>query len=167
MPPRKKQILDWQATALYYLAHPYDRVGGHVLEIGTARGFSAAVLSLACSRSSITTLNPDPEEAAIAAGYLRPCTNITILEMRSWDYLDAYRGPQFDLIFVDGDHNAVALDLPWFEKIRPHGLMLFHDYDEVLCPPVYQAVRKLAGGQPDVELIDDSGRGIAGLYKRE
>lgn len=40
-----------------------------------------------------------------------------------------------DLIFVDGDHWGAAGDIAaWLDKVKPGGIMAFHDFMEV-CPP--------------------------------
>ncbi len=168
--PHKAQLLEWQGAALYALARPVNRCGAHVLEIGTACGYSAAVLAHACPSASITTLNPVREEIEIAAGHLRPYGQVTLLRLKSWEYLDFYHGPELDMVWVDGDHKRCSMDLPWFRWVRPHGLMLFHDYSSMACPPVFNAVNEFGerlGREPDVLMMDDRSIGIAGFYKRE
>lgn len=167
--PHKAQLLEWQGAALYALAKRFNRCGAHILEIGTACGYSAAVLVHACPNASITSLNPAGEEIEIAAGHLRPYGQVTLLRLKSWDYLDIYHGPELDMVFVDGDHKRVAMDIPWFRWVRPYGLMLFHDYSPTACPPVFAAVNEFGtrlGRQPDVVIMDDQNIGIAGFYKR-
>src|SRR3990172_3671056 len=62
--PYCAQLLPWQAAALYVLAQPYDRKGARILEIGTAGGFSAAVMALGAPPAQTTTLNPPQDERA-------------------------------------------------------------------------------------------------------
>ena len=97
-----------------------------------------------------------------------------MLPIASWSYLAGYKGPAFDVVFVDGDHKQVARDLPWFNWIHPGGLMLFHDYSPAesthACPPVYDVVNARAirlGRELDVLLVDDTLAGIAGFYKQK
>ncbi len=161
----KRQILDWQAAALYALAKPYDR--GCILEIGTLAGYSASVLAMAAPRATITTLNPSRPEAEVARANLRHYPNVAVVERRSWDFLDQ-DGSEYDLIWVDGDHNQIARDLPWFNRLKVGGLVLCHDYSPEACPPVYRAVNGMAGGLHgmDVLLMDEFLIGMAGIYRR-
>ena len=168
--PGRAQMEDWQGAALYALARPYNRGGANILEIGTAAGFSAAVLALACPNASITTLNPAAHEVTTAARALERFTNITVLQVKSWDYLKLYRGPCLDMVWIDGDHRQVARDLPWYEWLRPHGLMLLHDYSPSACPPVWASVNTWARDRrrpADVSVLDDRQIGIVGFYRRE
>jgi predicted O-methyltransferase YrrM len=168
------QILDWQAVALYTLARPYDHPGARILEIGTAGGFSAAVLSMAAPLATITTLNPRMDEMVRARKRLDKCRNVVTLAMASWDLLAVYGGQGFDMVFVDGDHRMVGRDLPWFNWIIPGGLMLFHDYSPEdsphACVPVYDTVNFMAeqlGRELDVLIMDDRMAGLAGFYRQK
>lgn len=174
VPPSTRAIAEYQAAALYALAKPYQRPGVRVLEIGTAQGYSAAVLALALPDAEIVTLNPHHEEAAGARQALAPFSErIQVQEVRSWDYLDRFEGEPFDVIFVDGDHKNVRRDFPWWEHLRTGGLMLFHDFSPNgtyrACPPVYRALLELKqelGRDFDVLVVDDGGVGMAGFVKR-
>lgn len=168
--PARAQMLPWQGAALYALARPHNRCGGNILEIGTAGGYSATILSRACPNAHITTLNPVESEVSQTAPRLVMLGNVTSLCVASWDYLRLYHGPRFDLIFIDGDHKRCALDLPWWEYVRPLGVMLFHDYSPSACPPVFGAVAKLGkelGREPDIVVMDDHNVGIAGFCRME
>ena len=175
----KRQLLDWQALLLFGLTR--DLKPSRILEIGTLHGFSALLMALAAPRALLTTLNPVGAEVARARGYLRGCANVTVVARASWDYLRTDR-ESYDLVFVDGDHRRVALDLPWFQRLRLGGLMLFHDYSPIACPPVFEAVRTLShrgtenternmdrregeGNGLDVVAMDDAGIGMAGLFR--
>lgn len=166
--PAQGQMEDWQGALLYALAKPYNRSGAQILEIGTAGGFSAAVLALACPKASITTLNPRGHEVEAAAQRLLGFTNVTVLRMASWDYLEVYCGPELDVVWIDGDHRRVALDLPWYNWLRPLGLMLLHDYSPSACPPVWFSVNEWARQRrrpADVSVLDDRGLGMVGFYR--
>ena len=130
----------YQAYALYALARQFNRPGARVLEIGTAIGYSAAVLASALPDAQIITLNPHASEAAKARANLGAWGNVTVVEALSWDYLESYAGEPFDLIFVDGDHKRVRRDFAWWDHLRDGGLMLFHDYSPAgtyrACVPV-------------------------------
>lgn len=172
IPFLKRQIAPYQGASLYALALKYNTPNSHILEIGTAHGYSAAILAEACPNASIVTLNPNVEEAAIASENLAKYPNVEVVTEISWDYLKTYRGPKLDMIFVDGDHKRVRLDLPWWDWLKDGGLMLFHDYSPAgtyrECPPVYEAVNEfglLIGKEPDVLIVDDGGVGLAGYFQ--
>lgn len=50
--------------------------------------------------------------------------------------LDGTRAyPDPDMVFVDGDHWNAAGDIAaWRDKIKPGGVMVFHDYQEICAP---------------------------------
>ena len=169
----KREVYTYQAVVLYVLAGDYNRVDAHLLEIGTAVGFSAAYLAEGAPLAKITTLNPKEAEVHVARQNLTAYGNVTVVPELSWDYLGRYEGPPLDMIFVDGDHNAVVRDLPWWNWLAEGGLMVFHDYapaDTIRpCPPVYNAVNTLSAclhRKLDIKVIDDDGVGLAGLYRR-
>jgi predicted O-methyltransferase YrrM len=169
-PGPKGSILDCQAAALCALAREYPT--GRFLEIGTLRGFSAAVLAQAAPKATIITLNPSPIEAVVARRNLSSFPNVSVICRLSWDHMALDVG-DYDLIFVDGDHNAIARDLPWFNRLRVGGLMLFHDYTPLgspsASPIVYAALNEMSARLHgfDVLVVDDQGIGLAGVYRRE
>ena len=76
-------------------------------------------------------------------------------------------GPKFpyecDLLFVDGDHWGVAADIEaWTGRMKPGGIMAFHDYQEVCAPnnpgSVYEHVNE---GMVGYEKIGEVERVIA------
>lgn len=162
----------YQAYALYALAKRFNRPGARVLEIGTAIGYSAAVLASALPDAQIITLNPHAAEAAKARANLSAWGNVQVVESLSWDYLETYAGEPFDLIFVDGDHKRVRRDFAWWDHLRDGGLFLFHDYSPAgtyrACVPVYEALNELRDELKrdfDVLIVDDGGVGIAGFVR--
>ena len=170
----KGMVSQFQAYALYALAAPYNRRGAGALEIGTAYGFSAAVMAMAAPQMHLTTLNPQAHEVAAARAALAALElyNVTVVQDVSWDYHATYTGPHLDLVFVDGDHANVRRDFVWWEWLKPGGLMLFHDYSPEgtwrACPPVYAALnerRAQVGRDFDVLISDEAGVGMAGWYK--
>ncbi len=170
----KREIAPYQAAALFAVSRPFNYPGAHILEIGTALGFSASVISQSAPAAHITTLNPREDESARARLNLRTFPNVTVVAAASWDYLKHYQLPMFDMVFVDGDHAQVVRDLPWFNILRPGGLMIFHDYAPAgsyrQCPPVFEALNHMAavlGRDFDVAVIDDGGVGMVGFIKRE
>lgn len=177
VPYSKRQIEPFQAAFLSYLAQRVaQRVpNGRFLEIGTAQGYSAAILALSCPGATITTLNPKDHEVEQARDNLRSLPQVTVLQQCSWDFLAGGEAHPdgYDLIFVDGDHNRIRRDLPWFEHLRPGGIFIHHDYapeDSARpCPPVYAALNAMrtALGRPfDLLCVDNRRVGMAGFVRR-
>jgi predicted O-methyltransferase YrrM len=176
VPAKKREVYEYQAAALFALAAQYNRLGAYILEIGTYYGYSAAVLAEAAPLARIVTLNPRDNEFPIARKNLAAYRNVQVLPQHSWDYLASSQICDLkpcDLIFVDGDHARVKQDIPWWERLAPGGLMLFHDYAPAgtprPCPPVYAALNawlaELGRETFDVLVVDDQGVGLAGLYR--
>jgi len=163
-------MLDWQLAWLYALARPYD--GAPILEIGTYKGKSALVMAMACPRSAVVTLTIHSPEAAGAALVLAG-RQVAIRIVKSWDYLAAYTGPDLSVVYVDGDHNQLTRDLPWFNRLTVGGLLLLHDWSPVGSPPVqacYRAIGEFSaklGRPPDVRIVDTRQVGMCGFYRRE
>lgn len=168
----KRAIAPYQAAVLYELVK--ERAPKRILEIGTALGYSAAIMAEAAPKAEIITLNPDVPEAEQAKQVLyNYYPNVAVAIQKSWDFLDAFDGEPFDFIFIDGDHKNVRLDLPWWEHLSEGGLFFFHDYSPEgtyrSCPPVYEAVNQFAASldrKPDVIIIDDGQVGMAGFTKQ-
>lgn len=157
-------------AAIYLLATQYNKAGASFVEIGTNNGRTACAMALAAPLARITTLDADPNMTAIARQHVSGYTgyaNIWPVTLPSWEALSSYQGISLDLVFVDGDHDLVERDMPWWNNLRPGGLMLFHDYDEGF-PEVVRCVDLLAarmGRSLDVLVRPDGG--LAGLYKRK
>lgn len=174
VPYGKQEVFQYQAACLFALARPYDREGARLLEIGTYYGFSAAVLAQAAPQATIVTLNPTAWEVTSARVSLAGFPNVSVMEVRSWDYLAMIDGEhRYDLVFVDGDHKRVRRDLPWWNRLTDGGLFVFHDYSPSgsgrACPPVYRALndfRAWLGRDFDVLVVDDREVGLAGWYRR-
>lgn len=174
VPTQRRAVYEYQACVLYALARPYDRPECNLLEIGTAYGFSGSFICAAARKAKVVTLNPKEWEIPVARQSLSYYGNATVVEKLSWDYLADYAGPELDFIFVDGDHKRVLRDMPWWNHLKVGGLMMFHDYAPEgtprPCPPVWFAVNAWTaqlGRGLDVEVIDDTGVGLAGLVRRE
>jgi predicted O-methyltransferase YrrM len=172
----KREIWPHQAAVLAFLAHQFDREGARILEIGTALGYSAAVMALAAPRARITTLNPKGPEYVQAMSNLDRFANVRVLMEYSYQYLADYSGSSLDLVFVDGDHSleGVRRDTGWWKHVREGGLILFHDYSPAGSkrpnPEVVQAVDEFAarlGRRPDVLVVDEQSVGMAGFVRRE
>lgn len=167
----KRQIDPYQGEALYAITKALAPQA--VLEIGTAWGYSAAILAEAAPEAAIITLNPKEHEVIRARQHLAAYPNVAVIQAKSWDMLNVLHD-RWDMVWIDGDHRNVRLDLPWFNRLMPNGLMLFHDYspDDSArpCQVVYDEVNALSkqlGREPDVLIIDTLGVGMAGFYRRE
>lgn len=167
----KREVYEYQAGCLYLLAKQYNFAGARILEIGTALGYSAAIMATAAPLAQIITLNPKTAEVPQARHWLKPWPQVTVVEVRSQDYLPRDHG-EFDLIFVDGDHAHVVDDLPYWRFVRQNGLFLFHDYSPEgsgrPCPPVYTALNDFMVSihqTMDVLVVDDQAVGLAGFYR--
>lgn len=167
----KRGLLDYQAGWLYALTKA--RQPANILEIGTLVGYSAALMAMAAPKADIMTLNPNAREAEQAARNLEPYKNVRVGIIASWDYLvSQHAHDEYDMIFVDGDHRQIERDLPWFNRLKVGGLMLFHDYSPAdashPCPPVYEALNRMAERLHgfDVLIIDEGKTGMAGIVRR-
>lgn len=120
--------------------------GGAVLEIGSAYGYSAIAMALAGARSVIAVdphqwLNSWATMLANVEAY-GVADRVTVWRMDSQTAMSTL-GPAFDLVWIDGDHeaSAVARDVEMGRKLlRPTGTLACHDYDEEICPGVRQAL---------------------------
>lgn len=176
MPAVKRKVLDYQMVALYLLARPYNRTTARMLEIGTGHGGSGTMLAKAAPKAQIISLTTNPAEKVQAEAFWRSqgCLNITALVMASWDYLERTSAAvACDLVFVDGDHNRIARDLPWFNRLSVGGLFLCHDYSpegsRAPSPIVYAELNRVAEklGRPfDVFLVDEGKVGMVGFYRQ-
>lgn len=168
-----------EAACLHALARQFDRPGAAILEIGTLVGYSAVIMANAAPRADIFTVNPVRHEFDQAARNLAPYHKVHRFLGTSAELFDLHSGSPFyirpfDMALIDGDHReaAVRLDLRWWERLNPDGLMLFHDYDERGAPDVVRVLDEFAAslGRPfDVAVLGDGadeGRGLVGWYKR-
>lgn len=176
LPAVKRELLDYQMHALYYLAEQYNLAGARLLEIGTGRGGSGYMLAKAAPQAGIISLTVDPNGAAQADSLwaLHRLKNIDAQVAASWDYLAERPDSQWDLIFVDGDHNQIRRDLPWFDRLTVGGLMVFHDYSpqdsprpSAICYATLNVFAEYLGRPFDVRIVDDQKTGMVGFYRRE
>jgi len=172
VPRHHKEVWEEIAVAIALLASQYNRRDARLLEWGTNRGFTAAVLRLAAPEAEVTTLEPNRSLRRAARTHLtsldihvRPETSAAYLEVDDHTY---------DMIFVDGDHKHISADLPWYNRLVTGGLFLHHDFSPAgssrPCPRVYKALNGFAAHlapPADVQMADDTGTGIAGWYRRE
>lgn len=119
-----------------------------VLEIGSAFGYSSIVMALAGARVHAVDphqwLNSREVMAANLAAYA-VSNRVNICARDSWSVMPELiaAGVRFDLIWIDGDHEAptVAHDVEGARKLlRATGTLACHDYDEATCPGVKHAL---------------------------
>lgn len=171
---RRGEVLVEQAIAIAYLASQYDRSAASILEVGASHGYTAALMRLAAPQAEIVTLEPHRLRRSAARQNLRELA-VAVRPEVSMVWLEHCRrdGLRYNMIFVDADHKHIAEDLAWYDRLKIGGLFLHHDYSREgsahPCPPVYDALNEFAeqlGHPADVLVIDDSGVGMAGWYKR-
>lgn len=171
----KYKMSTYQLQALFGLALEVSfRIpGAAILEIGTGFGSSTIQLSRAAPRSEIISLTISEGEATAAREHLRRygCRNAKVVVDYSWDFLT--RSPKLTdlkMVFVDGDHNAIRRDMPWFNRLLPGGLFFCHDYSDNPGNVVVQEMdlfRDRLGRDFDIYLKDTSGAGMVGFYRGE
>jgi len=174
IPYIKRQVAQYQGAILAYYAHTYNRPGARFLEIGTAVGYSACVMATAAPLARITTLNPKDGEYDKAAKNLHIRSNVRVVKRTSQEFLQGDSG-QYDMIFVDGDHRyAVVLhDAQFFNRLKPGGLIIFHDYSpdgsDRPSDGSYKALNDLAEKHRpfDVKVIGTGNVGMVGWIRRE
>lgn len=174
MPAVKRKVQDHEMAALWGLAKTFNQTGHRILEIGTGHGGSGAMLAQGAPKAMVLSLTID-ENGAQNAEHLWQSLglrNIRVARAASWDYL-ARTQDMWDMIFVDGDHNLIARDLPWFNRLQVGGLLVCHDYSpqDARLPSaiVYERLNEMAArlGRPfDVEIVAADKCGMAGFYRR-
>lgn len=149
-PPINTSLTSAETAELQRLAKD-----GDVLEIGSAYGYSTCALALVADH----VVAVDPHTGHGSFFELQANLNaygvydkVTIYREMSQVMLPRLAAPpemRFDLVWIDGDHTAevVEHDVTWALKLlKPGGVLACHDYDEVTCPGVRQALDKLFGG---------------------
>lgn len=173
LPRVKRQLLDYQLMALWHFARQYNRKSARILEIGTGHGGSGYMLSRAAPKATIVSLTTSQGEVDAAKRFwaAQRCKNITAVLGSSWDRLDADCS-SYEMIFVDGDHNRIVRDLPWFDRLTDDGLIVFHDYSpqDSRSPSsiVFDELNAMSDrlGRPfDVRIVDEGKVGMAGFYR--
>jgi hypothetical protein len=124
--------------------------GKRVLEIGSYCGCST--ICLAQTARSVVAVDPGDGRGTASP---QPTASKLLANLTSYGVrdrvqvngsLDELNGETFDLVFVDGDHSeeAVRADVAAVSvRLRPGGLIAFHDYRSPLDPGVTAAVDEL------------------------
>jgi predicted O-methyltransferase YrrM len=176
IPKSKREIDLYQAAALYHLVKRYDRPRATILEIGTAYGYSAAVMAFAAPQAQIITINPKESEYVQALYNLAVFPGVTVLNKTSREILKTCIEPVYDVVFVDGDHReqGVGLDCHFWKYVNYGGTILFHDYSPEgsrrATPEVYKVVtlfRARVGRDFDIMISDNTGASMVGFVKKE
>lgn len=163
----KSQVGLHQACGLMLMAEQFDRKTCSVLNIGCAFGYSTACLSRGAPLARIVSLDVDLKRIQIAQRALSNYRNVQLIRMKSWDYFDDQR---WDMIFVDGCHRAIWRDMPFYNRVKPGGLFLSHDYIPARFPFVVEALNGLEEqfDRPfDVRIYDDRGCGVVGMVRQK
>jgi predicted O-methyltransferase YrrM len=126
--------------------------GRSVLEVGTAYGYSAAMMGQVAEH--VVTVDPhrgygslpnSGQFAAIALGRMGLGEKISMMIGRSQEILPILLAGElrFQLVFIDGDHRfaTVQNDLELgYRLLTVDGVLAVHDYGEETCPEVELAV---------------------------
>ena len=164
----------WQCMMLAAIGSWFNYEGANILEIGSAKGGSAAIWCESAPLALVSCLEPadrfQPYLAKVRSFY----GNLEIRQAYSWDWLRCVIGDpyvrRYDLVFVDGNHVLVHRDLPWWNYLRVNGLMFFDDYTPHIYPAVCAATRDMWEGfgrtGPDISIRRVDKAGMVGLWKR-
>ena len=119
-----------------------------VLEVGSAYGYSAVAMALAGAQ--VLAIDPHiwlQSQGAMASNLAAYDVSSRVEVRAAWsqDMLPQLvkEGRLFDLVWIDGDHEApaVAHDVEWARRLlKPTGTLAVHDYDEDTCPGVRQSL---------------------------
>ena len=102
-----------------------------VLELGTNTGFSGCYFLSARTEPYLATVEGSAELAEIARGHLAQFSGrFSVLNMLFDEALDSLTGEQFDMAFLDGQHEREAT-LHYtdrlLEVVRPGGALIYDD----------------------------------------
>ncbi len=170
---RRSGLLEWQEVLLAICAEQFDKSSASILEVGTDAGYSAAIIRLAAPAARVTTLEPDKLKRRQARINLKGM-GIDVRPQMSAVYMEeaSAANRKYNMIFIDADHKHAIADLPWYNYLRQDGFILWHDYSPHgphACVPVFAALNAFTNTlehEPSIKVIDDTGAGMAGWYKR-
>ncbi len=108
-------------TAVYLLEQIKKYNIKSCLEIGTAFGFSAAIMGI-LGNVEVVTLEKDPLRNMKAVSYLKPFKNI---QCELIDCFEFYTDKKFDLIFIDGPKaNQIQLFEKMINYLNDNGIVI-------------------------------------------
>jgi len=161
-PPIFTSITEAETAELRRLAP-----GRRVLEIGAAFGYSAIVMALAgaeevwsvdphVTHGSLWPMHENLRRFGVASddadskGTVRMCVGTSQEASALLNDHGRLAIPEgyFGMVFIDGDHTheGVLFDVAWARRlVKPFGAVIaMHDYGEVTCPGVTQAIDQLS-----------------------
>ena len=126
---------------------------GVIVEVGVDQGRSASLLMAAVGEKQIAVILIDSWESVLIDNKAKvealsnrfPCP-VVIIHGKSTGSSALCTGP-IDLLHIDADHyDGIAQDCEkWLPKLKPGGVVCFHDYESCF-PAVTEAVNKYTAG---------------------
>lgn len=102
--------------------------GGNFLELGTGIGLSLSWMIDGMDRhSTLTTIDNNPELTHIAAGFFGKDPRVTVIYADGAEWIKAYSGPKFDLIFADAWPGKYGQLDETLGMLKPGGLYVIDD----------------------------------------
>jgi predicted O-methyltransferase YrrM len=112
-----------------------SKPGGLMLELGTGVGVGAAWLLDGMDRASrLITLEVHPEAAQISKEILATDPRVEVVQAHGIEWLEAYDGPLFDLIFADVGRLKYERRALTLSRLAPGG---FFVCDDVIWQPTW------------------------------
>ena len=103
----------------------------HILEIGTAIGYSALLMAENCPQSQISTIERNPEMLGFARENLAKFDSrkqISLLEGEAMELLPGLPDDHFDFVFMDSAKSKYIVFLPEvLKKVKVGGLIVIDD----------------------------------------
>jgi predicted O-methyltransferase YrrM len=146
-PPIFTSLTEAETMRLQELAE-----GRMVLEVGSAYGYSA--IAMAHNANYVVSVDPHAGELSDSLPIMqanielyRMVRKIGVVIAHSQDFLPILQqaGAKFGLVFIDGDHRSPTVGkdiLAGSELIAKTGHIAVHDFGEVTCPDVQDAVER-------------------------
>lgn len=114
-----------------------SKPGGHFLELGTGVGLSLAwMLDGLTPGASLITVDNDPALITIAGNFFGGNKQLEIVCLDGTEWIKAYTGPNFDLIFADAWPGKYSETAELLALIKPGG---FYVIDDMTAQPNWPA----------------------------